>query len=311
MKQKMLDGTVVPVGPHRDDIMVCSDGTECPRYEARFDCAGNAHSTDEARHDADVEIVTELLDAREKAVSEYCTENEDYASGYDCIVNEGSHGWRDRIEEWLEAEDIDFDAALVAHIIDRIDSSDCEVVYNRSEYAAYSGPGLCIDSFDIGEVEEQIGISDYPELTVLHNQGRLDDVLDDVRCEFCISRSRRRVKNEKTGSFEPVGRETYMPYGSDYPSILAYTMPGGQWHWVIPADCIREIIEQYRLELPVSISAYVLDREGYTEIVEQDGCEVTLRNNHGGLEVFAVRESYSGWCIPTDDGRVLEFCRSI
>ena len=61
----------------------------------------------------------------------------------------------------------------------------------------------------------------------------------------------------------------------------------------------------------VSISLNVLRAEGYTElVVENDEGEVTLRNEDGGLEVFAVRDSFSGWSIPTDQGRVLEFCRS-
>jgi hypothetical protein len=62
----------------------------------------------------------------------------------------------------------------------------------------------------------------------------------------------------------------------------------------------------------VTVSQSVLTAEGYTEIVDQDSDgEVTLRNDSGGFEVFAVRDSYSGWSIPTDQGQVLEFCRSI
>jgi len=62
----------------------------------------------------------------------------------------------------------------------------------------------------------------------------------------------------------------------------------------------------------VTVSRDVLAREGYTEIVSQDGeGEVVLRNDCGGLEVFAVRDSFAGWSIPTEQGKVLEFCRSI
>ena len=62
----------------------------------------------------------------------------------------------------------------------------------------------------------------------------------------------------------------------------------------------------------VTVSPLVLAREGYVEIVDQDGGgEVTLRNDSDGFEVFAVRDNYAGWSIPTDQGRVLEFCRSV
>lgn len=62
----------------------------------------------------------------------------------------------------------------------------------------------------------------------------------------------------------------------------------------------------------VTVTQDELAGNGYTEVVSQseDG-EVTLRNEEGGLEVFVVRDSYAGWSISTDDGRVLEFCRSI
>ena len=62
----------------------------------------------------------------------------------------------------------------------------------------------------------------------------------------------------------------------------------------------------------VTVSQDVLIREGYSEIVDQDGQDgVLLRNDSGGLELFAVRDSCAGWSIPTDQGRVLEFCRSV
>jgi hypothetical protein len=62
----------------------------------------------------------------------------------------------------------------------------------------------------------------------------------------------------------------------------------------------------------VTVSQDVLFREGYSEIVDHDGDDgVLLRNDSGGLELFAVRDSYAGWSIPTDQGQVLEFRRSL
>ena len=62
----------------------------------------------------------------------------------------------------------------------------------------------------------------------------------------------------------------------------------------------------------VTVSNDELRSNGYLEIVSQDDSgEVILRNEDGGLEVFAVRDSYAGLCIDTDDGRVLECCRSV
>lgn len=65
------------------------------------------------------------------------------------------------------------------------------------------------------------------------------------------------------------------------------------------------IYEAYK---PVTICDEVLKSEGYTEIVSQDGKgEVVLCSNKGRLHFFAIRDSYSGWCIETEDGRFLEF----
>ena len=62
----------------------------------------------------------------------------------------------------------------------------------------------------------------------------------------------------------------------------------------------------------VTVSNDELRSNGYLEIVSQDDSgEVILRNEDGGLEVFVVQDSHAGWCLYTDDGRVLEFCRSV
>ena len=62
----------------------------------------------------------------------------------------------------------------------------------------------------------------------------------------------------------------------------------------------------------VTIALDVMLAHGYTAIVSQDGKGgVTLCNEEGNLEVFEVRDSYAGFCVPTDCGRVLEFCRTV
>lgn len=64
--------------------------------------------------------------------------------------------------------------------------------------------------------------------------------------------------------------------------------------------------------MEIEISRDELEINGYTEIVDQDGRgEVTLRHEDGTLEVFSVRDSFSGWSLETVDGQPLEFCRSI
>lgn len=67
---------------------------------------------------------------------------------------------------------------------------------------------------------------------------------------------------------------------------------------------------------PISVSQDELTAHGYTEIAHQteDG-EVILRDESGHLEVFQAflpsRDSYSGWCLYTEDDRCLEFVRAV
>ena len=153
-----------------------------------------------------------------------------------------SVGW---IEEHYNLPDED---KIIERICEEIDGYD-EVEFDRSDYSCYEGNGVCLYSLDLGECEEQVEISGYEELQELHDQGRLDDVLDSVNCDLYISRSKKRVKNEKTGYYEEVGRETYMPYehSKKHPDFLGYFSPGGQWHYIVSEDTVDEAMkEAYR-----------------------------------------------------------------
>lgn len=61
----------------------------------------------------------------------------------------------------------------------------------------------------------------------------------------------------------------------------------------------------------VTVAQDELAANGYVEIVEQnDDGSVFISTVDGGNECFQVRDSYSGWCLSCEDGRVLEFVRS-
>jgi len=255
MMQRTLDGcgldALAPSARLPDDHILCEDGFICKHKDAHYDCRGGAWNVKEMRHDSDVEIVTDLLNGVDKWVTEYCTENSDYATAYDHIVNETSHDWPDIIERWLRdvygdhMGHTEFDVdQVVKYLCEELDGGfDCEPKYQSSDYAAWSGRGCCLWSTDIGEYEEQIDLAGHPELLALHNDGRLDGVLDDVNCDTCVNRNKRRVKNEETGRYEHVGRETY---GADdeHPCLMTYHMPGGCWHWVVDKVRMDELVDE-------------------------------------------------------------------
>ncbi len=220
------------------------------------DCRGNTHNTNEERHGTDVEIVTEVLMGVSKWVHKYTTENGDYPDGYDYIIDEMSHDWAKKAKDYVlsafeDCNNYDEFAESSDKIVEDVCGSlqgsfHCEPEYTSSDYACYSGPGLCLYQFDIGEYEEQVDISQFDELQTLHDAGILDDILDDVNCDCYVSRQCRREKNEKTGKYENVGRETYRPYkhNDKYPCLITYHMPGGQWMWVVPKECIDDLIQE-------------------------------------------------------------------
>jgi hypothetical protein len=257
---------VVPTARHDSDLVECSDGTFMCHADVHYDCKENPHSNDEDRHDADVEIVVDLLNGVDEWVTEYCTKNTDYTSMYDHIVDEDTHYWPHRVGEWIDntygdwrghSKYDDFKDVLVNSICEGLQGSlDCEPEYHANEWAAYSGNGCCLWSVDIGEHEEQIDISCFPELQELHDRGDLDDVLDDVNCNVYISRSKRRVKNEETGRYEYVGRDTYMPYGrkDNHPTFEVYTNPSGQWQFVVSKERMEELL-----------TAAIVELAGYTD----------------------------------------------
>ena len=210
------------------------------------DCRGNEHSTEIERLTADVEIVEEILNEVVVSQTEYCTENTDFPDGCGHIVHEVSHTWGARFEEWAEVaefEDKPSKEEIVQILCDGIDGYD-EAEFSHNEYAAYDGYGVCLYSLDLGEQEEQIEISSYPELQDLHDQGRLDSVLDSVTCDLYISRSRQRVNQGTTDKphYVEVGDPMYNPHGHDHPCLMGYYNPGGQWHYLVEESTLHDTL---------------------------------------------------------------------
>jgi hypothetical protein len=244
MMQRTIDGcgldSLVPSARLADD-MVETEGGNVRHADAFYDCKGDAHSTADACHESDVKIVSDLLNGVEKWVCDYCTEG-DFPDAYFGCVAEGSHNWSEKVRDWMDDRG-GSRKEVVEWIARELDASfDCDPIYSHNEYARYSGDGLCLDSYPIGEYEEQIDIANYPELQALHAKGTLDDVLDSVNCEMYVSRSSPRVKNEETGYYEYKGRKTYD--NGSHPCLLGYCNPSGCWHFVVNNERMEDILAE-------------------------------------------------------------------
>jgi hypothetical protein len=282
------------------------------REEAIFDCTGKPHDNEESAHEANVEAVRAILQSVEDFSKEYHTEG-DFPDALFHMVGEVAR--RKDIKEWVE-KNIDADGYdcidnLVEYIWKELDFDfDCDPVYDYREYFDYSGDGCCLAIFDIGECEEQIVVREVYELNYLHDKGLLNDILKELDNEFCISLDRKRVKDENTGLWGYTGEKHYNHYNSEHPCFSIFTLPGGQWHFVVENERMHELCQEYRLnKLPVRVN---FDNIDYITIEEQnyDG-EVTLLNEDGELELFEVCEGCGEHGIPVDFDRSLEFVRFV
>lgn len=225
---------IVPCRPHCDDIVICADGTELRRGDAWLDCRDNPHGSEEERDEADLTIVEEILNGVDEWVTEYCTENGDYADGYAHIVCEVSHDCPVAVKEWIE-DNYDYSDDVVDQLVDAVCEDldgefDCEAEFNRNEYACYSGDGCCLWGTDIGEYEEQVGISTFPEFVKLADEGRIVGLLERVNCDAYVSSS----------GLKWLQRD--LTEGRDYPCFYTYHCPGGRWDFVVPADRMRQAV---------------------------------------------------------------------
>ncbi len=231
----------VPVGPHRDDWVLCTDDSLCRLINAFKGCDGKYHSNEEDRNEADLTVVEELLDKYVMWVSEYCTENTDYADSFHHCVSEHHHRWDECVEEWICESLMDcnqydrFEGCTLSKLVESVcndiyKNGDWEPEYSSNEYSSYSGKGCCLGSYELGECEEQVDVAAIPELYDLYEDGRLCDILEDVNCDACVGSSTiKYLRKDYAG-------------GNDSPCFEFYHYPGGQWHFVVCEDRMKEAI---------------------------------------------------------------------
>jgi len=240
--QRTLDGALVPVGPHRDDLVECSDGSFVRYEDVEFvDCRGGVHSNEDDMNDANDDIVRDVLDSRDEWIGEYVA-SDDYGDNYAYLVLEDSVRWKDRIAEYVDEECPDLSGDVRRIIVDNlwgaIDGYDLEAHYQSNEYACYYGEGVCVDSFEVGEYEDQIEVNEVPELRALYDSGDLEGCLGRYNGDLCINENDRYDaelgRRVKTGFVEK----------SDHPTFYGYSGGWGRWHYAIPADRMKELLAE-------------------------------------------------------------------
>lgn len=243
---------IVPSAELPDDFIVSEDGKGMLRKDGFVDCAGKVWSNDDLRKESNVRIVEELLNTAYMFEEIYCTSNSDYANHFWCILDD-PYMIAENFADYFDG--FEFDKFVEYHFgVGRSVNKDkvfrrfydeitdfAEPVYDPSDYSGYSGEGVCIGSFGIGEVETCLDFCNFPALARLHESDELDDVLDEVNSDAYVWRSKARVRNEKSGGYDYVGRQTYKRQpGITHLDISCHI--NGQWHFVVSEVCIKDLL---------------------------------------------------------------------
>jgi hypothetical protein len=190
-----LDPTIA-IAPHPEDLVLCAD---TGKWVRRTDCLESANgkyfNDEEELERCDEDAVKEYFDGVVEWSDEYHA-SDDCASSYVHLLSENPVQRRDNIRYALEDLDeyddsVELTDEFLNGMIDALD--DCIDFTCTSGCFGSSNQDVVFDSFDVGEVEEQIDINEVPLLAALHDEGKLEGILDALGDDFCFSYTRIRV----------------------------------------------------------------------------------------------------------------------
>lgn len=229
--QRTFEGDAVPTKRHPADLVVTVEGETLLHRDVKYDCRGGAHCDEDARDEADAEIVKEIIDDIEMACTDYATSDE-YAEGYFYLIDEGSAPF-ERIAEWLLDNDLASNNEandLATQLYSDVESN-ITVHHQQSEYASYAGQGVCLYSLEIGECEEQVDICSFPEFERLHKSGGLEQAIARYHGD-AYPYAHTHYENRKHV------RKGYVR-GNCFTLICS---PGGCWHYVVSTERLKEAL---------------------------------------------------------------------
>ena len=227
---------VVPVATLPDDLVACEDTNDLLRYaDCLFAGDGKAFSEEEDRDDYDKDALRTLFKAIEQQVMKY-NESGDGADAYAHLVTEDDAHMRGNVEEWVTdnwGNSDDWSERMIDDF--------CEALADQMEFSVShgcfgsSGLDVTFDSFGLDEAEEQIDLSCYDSLADLHDQGRLEGLLEEIDREFCFYRTGKW--DEATGRYD---RGPFVSPGK-YPCITVYVYLDMVHHFGCSDETMKEV----------------------------------------------------------------------
>ena len=240
---------VMSVAPHPNDCVYCEDTKQ---EERRFACLESVDGKFWMYRDECIEHEQELVRAVLEGVIEWSDEynaSAECGDQYGYLVFENPEPMRENVREAIidldeYDESVELDDAFVNDIMD-----DLEVHTDFSTTCGYYGSSphdVHFDSFDWGEVEEQVDLSAFPVLMELHKRGNLEEILGNLENTFCIYHRSRAIYED--GKFVRHDYEDFV-IGGDYPHILLTNNTDLRYWYGCTEEALREVYTTKLAEL--------------------------------------------------------------
>jgi len=250
--QKMFDGTLEPIASHPDDMVDCED---TGAYKRRAECVksvdGKFWEAREERYDHERDLV-------ETYFKDFIEWSDEHHASDDCVGEYAYLVWENREQitgnvrealgnllgdEW-EDSDVSNDD-LVDDIVEAL--SEHVEFDTTTGYHGWSKHDVNFDSFDIGEVEEQVSINEHDLLRDLNVRGDLEEILVDLGSDFYFQQFSRAIRDED-GKF--TSKYEYEPIISrgEYPCIMLTNDTSLWYHYGCSDDTLEEVYHQCKEE---------------------------------------------------------------
>jgi hypothetical protein len=178
---------VVPVAPHPEDILDCTDsGNHLRRADCFFSADGLAFEDCDERYDHDLDLVGDLLKGLAEWWAEY-RQSDDCMDEYVHLVAEYPERVRAGVEEWIDynyGNSDEFSDEMIEAVCDDL-MEEVEMAWTKDRWDC-DKLAVIFDSYDLGECHEQIEIRNEEVFSELYNRGDLVDMLEEWDIDYGV-----------------------------------------------------------------------------------------------------------------------------
>ena len=221
---------VLPIAPHPFDEFICEDTGEWKyRDEVLLSYDGKAWWWNDERYNYEVTALVALAKTLEEGVDAYI-DHDDSISGVKHPAFNNDLTWRESIGDYYR-DDVDGCIGATEYQLEMI----CDDLRDRADTqvkrTGYSDFDYDLNSWDVGEVHEEIMINDHPLLKALHGRDDefdLEHALDEWDCDH-----------------EFVGRKGKFVSKGKYPSLDLMLASDKTYWWGCSHETMFEVYHEH------------------------------------------------------------------